>query len=282
MKLSLMAVAILAGCVTVSMFGRTTPEAKQAVTDSIAPPARPVYYDTFAERWLDPAKWLTGLDCGPLAMECVREIQNGQLRLAVRQFGATNSDSGFQYADPALYFSNPNAINSIASDVTVHSFSGSSCATNTSAITRTVTSVGGVYFNTGSGQQVDDVNDMVFFLIDTNNPKIIHVINWMSGSGLGVSTDMGSYPIGTTFTATIGWDKANHQFISALKVKEDPSQSVRVAVPYYVSDTNPATWTQRSLNAAVDTANCSSVQTFGQVEVFYDNVMINVPLPPAN
>jgi hypothetical protein len=95
---------------------------------------------------------------------------------------------------------------------------------------------------------------------------------------------MGSYPMGTTFTVTAAWDKANHQFISAVKVKEDddPAQSVRVAVPYYVSDTNPATSTQRSLGAAVDTANCTSAQTFGQVEVFYDNVMINVPLPPQN
>jgi hypothetical protein len=244
--------------------------------------SRSVYYDTFNERWLNPTKWLTGLDCGPLTLECVREIQNGQLRLAVRQFGATNSDSGFQFADSALYFSNPNAINSITTDITMHSFSGTSCSTNTGDITRTPTSVGGVYFNTGSGQQADDVGDMVFFVVDTNNPKTISVTNWMSGSGLGVSTDMGSYPVGTTFTATIAWDKANHQFISAVKVKEDPSQSVRVTVPYYVSDTKPATWTQRSLNAALDTPNCTSAQTFGQVEVFYDNVMINVPLPAAN
>jgi hypothetical protein len=84
--------------------------------------SRSVYYDTFNERWLDPAKWLTGLDCGPLTLECVREIQNGQLRLATRQFGATDSDSGIQFANPALFFSNPNTINSIASDITLQSF----------------------------------------------------------------------------------------------------------------------------------------------------------------
>jgi hypothetical protein len=84
--------------------------------------SRSVYYDTFNEQWLNPAKWLTGLDCGPLTLECVREIQNGQLRLATRQFGATDSDSGIQFADRALFFSNPDTINSIASDITLQSF----------------------------------------------------------------------------------------------------------------------------------------------------------------
>jgi hypothetical protein len=117
----------------------------------------------------------------------------------------------------------------------------SSCSTNPTVSTRTVTSLVGKYFNTGSGQPADDVGDMVALVVDTNNPKTLSVSNWMSGSGLGVSTDMGSYPIGTTLTVTLAWDKANHQFISTLKVKEDPSQVVRVAVPYYVSDTTPAT-----------------------------------------
>ena len=102
----------------------------------------------------------------------------GQLRLAVRQFGTTNSDSGFQFADSVLYFSNPNAINSITTDITLRSFSNTSCSTNPTAVSRTMTSVGGVYFNTGSGQSADDVNDMVFFLVDTNSPKTISVINW--------------------------------------------------------------------------------------------------------
>jgi hypothetical protein len=136
-------------------------------------------------------------------------------------------------------------------------------------------SVGGSYFNTGSGDYADDVMDIVALVVDPSNPKTIGVSNWMAGSGLGVSTDMGSYPVGTTLTATITWDKANHQFISAVKVKDDPSQGMRVVVPYYVPDTNPPKWNQRWLGAAVYGTNCTSAQTFAQVEVFYDNVMIN-------
>jgi hypothetical protein len=86
------------------MFGQTTAKAQPSVTDSIAPSARPAYYDTFNERWLDPAKWATGIDCGALTMECVREIQNGHLRLALRNFGAANSDSGDQWSWTGLTF----------------------------------------------------------------------------------------------------------------------------------------------------------------------------------
>jgi hypothetical protein len=74
---------------------------------------------------------------------------------------------------------------------------------------------------------------------DTNDPKTIHVVNWLSGRDLGVATDMGSYPIGTTLTDTIAWDKANHQFVSVVKVKGETGEAMRVVVPYSVSDTTP-------------------------------------------
>jgi hypothetical protein len=66
----------------------------------------------------------------------------------------------------------------------------SSCSTNPTVSTRTMTSLVGQYFTTGSGQPADDVGDMVALVVDTDNPKTISVSNWMAGSGLGVSTDI--------------------------------------------------------------------------------------------
>ena len=38
-------------------------------------------YDNFNEKWIDPARWLTGAPgCWGLSLECVRQIQNGHLR----------------------------------------------------------------------------------------------------------------------------------------------------------------------------------------------------------
>ena len=159
--MKLMAVAILTGCVAVPMFGQTTAKALPSVTDSIAPSARPAYYDTFNERWLDPAKWATGIDCGALTMECFREIQNGHLRLALRNFGAANSDSGDQWSWTGLTFINPNGVNIITADVTLHSFSGTQCSTNSGAWTHASVEMGGNYFNTGTGDPYDDVSDLV-------------------------------------------------------------------------------------------------------------------------
>jgi hypothetical protein len=248
-----------------------------------AVPTKLAYYDTFGGKWLDAAKWLAGWgpDCGR-SLECVREIQNGQLRLAIREFGATDSDDGSQYGNPGLYFMNPNEINSITADVTQRSFSGDGCSsTNDAGWTHSTVTIAGQFFNTGSGDYADDVGDSFAIVVDTTNPKMMNVSNWMAGSGIGVSTDMGSYPIGTPLTAAIAWDKANHQFISAVKVKGDSGQGVRVEVPYSVSDIRPPAWGQRSLNAAAYGSNCTSAQTYAQVEVFFDNVMINNPPPPA-
>jgi hypothetical protein len=44
-------------------------------------------YDNFNSKWLDPTKWTTGpklLGRGR-TLECVREVQSGQLRLSVRE-----------------------------------------------------------------------------------------------------------------------------------------------------------------------------------------------------
>lgn len=238
---------------------------------------KPVYYDTFNEKWLDPAKWWPQSDnIGGLPVaETVREIQNGQLRLAFRIFGYPWSDTGEVVGNPGVVFTNPNGISSITTDVTLRSFSGTSCSTNPNGWTHTTVAIGGAFFNRGSGDGADDVTDIVALVVDTNNTKQIGVSNYLGGNGLAISTDMGSYPIGTTLIATLTWDKANHQFTSAVKVKDDPSKGRSVVVPYSVPDPLPPTWPGKALSAWVYSANCTSAQTFAQVEAFYDNVMVN-------
>jgi hypothetical protein len=61
-----------------------------------------------------------------------------------------------------------------------------------------------------------------------------------------------------------------------VKVKDDPAVGMDAVVPYSVPDTKPPSWNSRWLEAPLVAANCTSGQTFAQVEAFYDNVMINV------
>jgi hypothetical protein len=231
------------------------------------------YYDTFSHKWLDPAKWLINDPGCMRTLECVRDIQNGKLRLALRSFGANDSDLGDQWDWSTLLFANPTSINSITTEVTPRGFDGLLCSTNPGVLTRTQIEIGGVFFNTGSGDVWDDVADTVYLWTDASNPNTISVGNFLSGNGWSNGADMGSYPMGTKLTVHIAWDKANHQFVSSVTDENGPGKSV--VVPYSVSDTAAARNPQRWIDAGVNTANCASAQTFGEVETFFDNVMIN-------
>ena len=241
-------------------------------------PTDPGYYDTFSRPWIDPAKWL---DVGPwcaqgTTLECVREIQNGRLRLEIRNMGTTNSDSGFQFADSPQPFVNPSSIFSITADVQLGRITVVGCPTNlTGQPTRVVSDFGGSFFNTGSLNQADDVSDTVTFWVDASNPKTLQVINWMSGSGLGVATPIADYPIETPLTVTNAWDQRNHRFITVVQVKGDPDSARRVVIPYSVADTALPAFAYKQLDSSAYSLNCTSTQTFAEDEVFFDNVIIN-------
>jgi hypothetical protein len=111
-------------------------------------------YDNFNEKWIDPARWLTGAPgCWGASLECVREIQNGQLRLLVRNIGYTGQNSGTDWSQSDLYFPAANNITSITADVTVRQAHGTDCPLNP-ANSGAQVQVGGAFFNSGSVIQV--------------------------------------------------------------------------------------------------------------------------------
>jgi len=247
--------------------------AQQSSTTLAAPSSK--LYDSFNSPWLDQAKWVAVAPTCARTLECVREIQDGKLRLVLRNVGYSDVDSGDQFSYDELFFSNPAAVNSIETDVTVKAFTGAECSTNPQAWTHASVEIGGNYFNTGTGSPYDDVADIVALVVDPGAPKVVNVSNWLWGPNLGgVSTDMGNYPLGIPLTVKITWDPTNHRFTSSVYVKGDPGRGKQVAVPYYVSDVTPPAQLMRHLDAAVDTANCTTAQPVSQVEAFYDNVKV--------
>ncbi len=240
------------------------------------------YYDTFNEKWLDPAKWDVRYNppCDR-TLECSRQIENGHLRLGLRNFGATDSDSGGPFSWTGLTPVDPNAVNSITADVTVRTFSGTACSATT-AVAQTNVEMGGLYFNKGTGDPLDpsdDVQAILYSIVNTDDPNTIQVGYYLGSRDLWIADEIGRYPLGKTLTATVAWDKANHQFIFAVNVTGDPSHAARAVAPYYVSDIAPPVNPVRWLDAGVYSPNCTSSQTSSQVEAFYDNVMINAAPP---
>ena len=242
----------------------------------------PSYYDTFSGSSIDTTRWFGGGMCEWNALEWVREIKNGGLRLALRNVGDTSSDSGLEFADTHLSFVNPSGIYSIVADVTLREFSGIVCPASYDQPTDAIVKLEGIFFNTGSLNPADDVVDDVYLWADPTIPGMMQVGNWLWGSGLALGTDMGYYPIGTPLTLTNVWDKVNHRFVSNVKIKGKPGPGVTVTVPYSVSDTAPPAVPLKRLIADVYSQNCASVHTFAQAEARFDNVMINVPPPPTH
>lgn len=251
--------------------------AQQTIAKGSTKDTKPVYYDTFKEKWLDPTKWLAVGPWGTGTLEIVREIQNGRLRLEARNVGAGDSDSGDQWSQSGLYFVDPNSVQSITADVVVRSFSGLGCSTNADyPNTDTEVRIGGTFFNTGTGDAADDVWGYLILWIDTTNPESMSVGNWNSKTEW---TEVDSYPVKTPLTLTFAWDKANHQFVATVEVKGEPGSRKVVTAPYSVSDAAQPVSPMKSLDAGVETSNCTSAKTFGQVEAFYDNVRINQSAP---
>jgi hypothetical protein len=72
-------------------------------------------YDSFTGPFISPSKWSPQWQCGGTVMECAREIQDDQLRLRVRAYGATNTNEGTQFGGSGLTFVN-NSVTDIAAD----------------------------------------------------------------------------------------------------------------------------------------------------------------------
>jgi hypothetical protein len=90
-------------------------------------------YDDFNQRFLNPSKWSTNTACfttNGLEQECVREIQNGQLRLAHRNFGNRDTDQGSQFGGANVFFAHPARIKSITTEMTVIRSAESPCPAN--------------------------------------------------------------------------------------------------------------------------------------------------------
>jgi hypothetical protein len=233
-------------------------------------------YDDFNQEWLNPAKWRPMYpNCWGNVLECVREVRDGKLRLAVRNFGDTTSDSGIQFSESEVYFVDPNAVTSITADISAR-FRGVGCATNGTDRTHTQVQLGGGFFNMGTGSPNDDMVVWLIIWVDTIDPIMRASVYWgRPWPGPAANVPLADYPVGTQLRGTLTWDKANHRFIGRTAVKGQEGLGDEILIPYSEPDvTSPAT-PLKALQASQHTLNCTSAKTNGQVEATFDNVLIN-------
>jgi hypothetical protein len=233
-------------------------------------------YEDFNQKWLNPAKWQPMYpNCWGNVLECVREVRDGKLRLLVRNFGDTKSDSDIQFSESEVYFVDPNAVTSITADMNVR-FHGIGCATNDTDRTHTQVQLGGWFFNMGTGSPEDDMVVWLIIWIDTIDPIIRASVYWgRPWPGPAINVPLADYPIGTQLTGMLKWDRVNHRFIGRTKVKGHEGPGEQVVIQYSEPDVMPPATPLKALQASQHTLNCTSAKTNGQVEATFDNVIVN-------
>lgn len=233
-----------------------------------------VLYDNFEEeRFLDPSRWIPDSVCFlGFTLECVREIQEDRLRVAVRTYGATNSNQGTQYGPSELHFTNPVPIRSIATQFAVRRTSALGCPTNPTSHAHAI--VTGRFFNSGSGNADDDVEAFLTFDHFIPDPEgVLEVQAFTHWQGQYSFVFLGIINVGQKVIAQLSWDQPHHQFVASWTdvVTGNVTQEL---LPYTMSDTTPPTTFDKQVGVRTFPDNCVGTQTFAYMETTFDKVWI--------
>lgn len=233
-------------------------------------------YDSFTGPFISPSKWYPLGQCGGPVLECVREIQDDQLRLRVRGYGATNTNDGSQYGGSGLTFVN-NSFTDIAADLTVSHSAPQACSTNPGfgGGGHAQVLLSGSFFNGGGGTSTDDVQ--AFLQLDrypTYPGGMVDVGGFLAYQGQFFgNVDLGPVNIGEQVRVELVWDHPNHRFVVRL-VRPLYGTTAEQFMPYTVSDTTAAASPFRNIGAFVFPANCVGSRKSAELEVFVDDVLV--------
>jgi hypothetical protein len=231
-------------------------------------------YDTFNQKFIDPAKWSSVWQCGPPALDCVREIQNDHLRLGIRAYGATDSNSGTQFAGSSVNLT-ASSVTDIAAQVVVRKSSSQDCATN-SGVAHSQVLIYGAFFNGGGGTASDDVQ--AYLQLDryaTDAPGAVEVGGFLQYQGQFFGNiDLGPVNLGEQVVVELQWNQPAHQFIARLS-RPASGTKVELSMPYTISDTAAAVAPFKSLSANVFPANCAGSSAAADLDVLFDRVKTN-------
>jgi hypothetical protein len=236
-------------------------------------------YDNFNGPWIDPQKWLAVANTDPCrdstnAMECVREIKGGKLRLLVKSYGKADSTSGPQYGDSTL-ISATHAQKSFTADVVVKNVSAVDCPSGGSSLAQAQFMV--PFFNTGSTGDPRD-NVQVYFTVQTakGQPTVLYAYAIFEDHGIwSASSDAMAVSAGTPVRGTLIWDQAHQKFTVNI-VNLLTHEQLTSDLPYNGSVTvAPPRWSLPVLQVVAAPANCSGVNTSASAEATFDNVIID-------
>ena len=232
-------------------------------------------YDSFTGPFINPSKWSPQWQCAGTVMECVREIQQDQLRLRVRGYGATNTDNGTQFGGSGLTLVS-NSSTDIAADLTVSRSTAQACSTNPGfgGGGHAQVLMFGSFFNGGAGTSDDDVE--AYLQLDhyaTDQAGKVDVGGFLYHQGFFGNVDLGLVNVGERVRVELVWDQPNHRFVVRL-FRPLYGTTTEQFMPYTISDTTPAVSPFRNIDAFIYPANCVGSRKSADVEVLFDDVLV--------
>jgi len=232
-------------------------------------------YDSFDGRFIDPSKWSAQWQCGATVMECVREIQEDQLRLHVRAYGATNTSDGTQFGGSGLSLVS-SSVTDIAADLTVRRSTAQACSTNPGfgGGGHAHVLLFGSFFNGGAGTPDDDVvANLQLDRYATDPTGMVDVGGFLFHQGQFFDhVDLGLVNVGERVRVELLWDQPNHRFVVRL-FRPTYGTSVEQFMPYTISDVTAPASPSKSIDAFVYPANCLGTRTSAELEVLLDDVL---------
>lgn len=94
----------------------------------------------------------------------------------------------------------------------------------------------------------------------------------ISGSFCCGYHDFGIFRIGEPIVAKLKWDKPNHQFIASTTTDNG---SIEAVMAYPTADTMPPAAPSKFLGARAFVPNCTDKTTTGDMEAYFDDVVVN-------
>jgi hypothetical protein len=236
-----------------------------------------VLYDDFDEKFLSPLKWNTYGACytdNGIELECVREIRDESLYLAHRNFGNRDTNSGFQFGSASASFVNPSGIKSITADLVVRRIEEAPCAANPSF--GGAAHIDANFFNTGTGNQSDDVGAHIGFGHNIYSPPgQVFVFGQISqGNNYFFNLPLGNTTMGTPIRATLTWDQPNHRFLVSWTDLHTNIETDGI-MPYTFSDSTPPANPSKLLTMNTFPANCTANPSWVYISGTFRNVYIS-------
>jgi hypothetical protein len=247
--------------------------------------AQLVLFDNFNEPRLSPENWRDG---GTGALEMLRDVRDGELRLANRSYAETTNDAGTHSGQVFASFVNAAGVTAIQTAVRIEGLRVEGCSASSTPAYADA-NIFGAFFNAATPVPNSHVNDVTAAIRvsrvsnttdDAATLRITGIVARCENADCSIADGIGAVALGTVqrdsaVRLRLEWQPDSDRFAFRR------GNSADVFVPYAVSDAAAPGNPHKLLGTLAQVPNCTSApRPFGFVAASFDNVLVNASALP--